>query len=222
MRPQSSVVTISTVSVSIFILINPVCIVTCFGRVEMGRGSGIAGSDSSLQSITPGIQFLASYLGEPVGVIQATSLCHPSAATPAATPLAFSASCGFLSPWVMTSTDALWNPEHSASRMANVLTTPSLAQRGPNMVAQCCCISGRGSIFVLSSLHSSRGLARSASVIFLSCDPFGVHRADNQPVLRSISAFLASNHAKPNTGSYAALGTTKTSDWATGSRCSKY
>ena len=45
----SSVVTISTLSVSIPILISLVCIEACFGRVEMGRGPGIAGSDGSSQ-----------------------------------------------------------------------------------------------------------------------------------------------------------------------------
>jgi len=48
MRPPSSV-TISTLTMSVPILVRQVCIVSCFGRVELGRGPGLAGSDGSWQ-----------------------------------------------------------------------------------------------------------------------------------------------------------------------------
>jgi len=69
---------------------------------------------------------------------------------------------------------------------------------------------------VFSSLCSARGLARFAPGIFAHCGPFGVCKAVNQLLVQLISAFLALNHGKPRTGSYAFIGTTKTSDLSTG------
>jgi len=61
---------------------------------------------------------------------------------------------------------------------------------------------------------------RSASGIFARCNPFGVHRAVNRPLLQSISGFLAI--ASPGLGRIPSLGRlTKTSDSSTGLRYSK-
>jgi len=129
MRPPSSVVIISTLTMSVPILISLVCILHCsmLGGVEMGRGPGLAGSDGLSQWTTPVVQFLPSCLGEPVAFIQAPSLCHSSAATTAAAPARAFNILGFLSPTVMPSSDAPSNPSHSLSHMANASTTSSLA-----------------------------------------------------------------------------------------------
>jgi len=106
--------------------------------------------------------------------------------------------------------------------MVNTSTTSSLAKRWLNAVAPSSCISGGGSSWVFPSPLSRGGLARSASGIFAHGGPFGIRRAVNQPLVQSISGFLALNDGKPSTWSYAFGGMTKTSNSSTGLRCSKY
>ena len=122
----------------------------------------------------------------------------------------------------MPSSDAPGNPWHSPSCMASASTTASIARMWPNAAAPSSYISRESSSFVFSSPRSSGGLAPSASGMFAPCDPFGIRRAVNQPLLQSISGFLALSHGKPKTRSYAFIGTTKTSDLSTGLRCPKY
>jgi len=66
------------------ILISLICIVVCFGRVEMDRGPRLSGSDGLSEKTTPVFQFPPLCVGELVAVIQSPSLCHSSATISAA------------------------------------------------------------------------------------------------------------------------------------------
>jgi hypothetical protein len=183
MRSPSSV-TISTLTMSVPILISVVCIVACFGRVEMGRGPGIAGSDGSSQlDQAPWTSFS---LRDSASRSQSFKHRHCVTLLPLPPPLlllAHSASWGFSRLSVMPSSHAPSNPGHSPSHMTNASTTSSLAQRCSNAVA--------GLMILCPSPRSGRGLVRSASGTFGRCGPFGACRAVNRPLQQSISGFLA-------------------------------
>jgi len=147
---------------------------------------------------------------------------HSSAATTAAAPARSFSILAFLSLSVIPSRDSPGNPWDSASCMANISTSSSLAESCPNAVAPSSCISQGGSSLVFSSPHSSGVLAHCASGILARCGQFAVLRAVNGPLLQSISRFLPLNHGKARSRSYALIGTIKTSNSSTGLRCSKY